>query len=196
MKQKQKREIQIPSMEEVEAERNRLSHKRAYSKALRSTVLTLVVVAAVAALLATIFMPVMRITGTSMGPTLSSGDVVLLWNTSSLETGDLCGFYYQNEALIKRVIGTPGDYINIDDHGNVYVNSVLLDEPYISEKALGECDIEFPYQVPDNKFFVLGDHRLSSVDSRNSVVGCIDKGQIIGKVLLRIWPVGKFTTFN
>lgn len=190
------REIQIPSFEAVEEERNRLGHKREYKRALRSTVLTLVVVAAFASLLATLFMPVMKVTGTSMEPTLSSGNIVVLWNTKDFQVGDLCGFYYQNEALLKRIIGRPGDYITVDSSGNVYVNDVLLDEPYITEKALGECDIEFPYQVPENKFFVMGDHRATSIDSRSSVIGCVDKSQMIGKIVCCVWPLAEFTMLD
>ncbi len=124
-----------------------------------------------------------------MEPTLNNGEIVVLFKTTKLERGDLCGFSYSNKILIKRVIGLPGDYIVIDEEGTVYVNNIKIDEPYISEKGLGECDIEFPYEVPQNEFFLMGDHRNTSIDSRSTVIGCIPQDQIIGKIFLKVWPV-------
>lgn len=195
MKKKSK-ELWIPSAEEVAEERERLSSHREFRRVLRSTLYVVTAAVAIAVLLATLLLPVMQITGASMEPTLDNGEVVLLWRTDQFTTGDLCGFYYQNKILIKRVIGVPGDWVNIDGNGRVYVNDVLLDEPYVSSYSLGECDIQFPYQVPDNKFFVLGDHRDVSIDSRSTTVGCVDKDMIVGRVILRVWPLSKISVFG
>ena len=163
---------------------------------LRSTCYTLVVVAAIAALLATLFLPVLQVSGDSMNPTLQDRDVLVLVKTDHLKTGDLCGFYWQNKLLLKRIIALPGDVVALDEDGVVTVNGETLDEPYVDELALGECDIKFPYQVPENRYFVLGDHRATSIDSRSSVIGCVEKGQILGKVFLRVWPLPVFSLFR
>ena len=178
----------FPSVDQLKKELGREKYKRRFRRLLKSTVNALVVVAAVAALIATLVLPVLQIAGTSMEPSLKDGDIVVLVKTDKLKTGDLCAFYYSNKILIKRVIGTPGDYIWIDKEGNVFVNNIQLDEPYISEKSLGECDIEFPYQVIENNYFMMGDHRATSIDSRSSVIGCISEDQIIGKIIIKIWP--------
>ena len=183
----------IPSTEEVKAERERLAYRSRYTRVLRSTIYALVVVAAVAVLLATLFLPVLQVSGDSMNPTLQDKDVIVLVKSGSLKTGDLCGFYWQNKLLLKRVIGLPGDIISLDENGVVTVNGTVLDEPYVDELALGECDIKFPYQVPENRYFVLGDHRATSIDSRSSVIGCVEKNQIVGKVFLRVWPLSSFS---
>ena len=189
-------EVHIPSHEEVVNERKRLKHKREYRRVVVSTVYALIVVAALAALLATMILPVLQVSGTSMEPTLEDDDIIVLMKTSHFKTGDLCGFYWQNKLLLKRVIGGPGDMIVIDENGNVSVNGVWIQEPYVEQKALGECDLTFPYQVPEDRYFVLGDHREISVDSRSSVIGCIDKEQIVGKVIFRIWPFSKISVIH
>ena len=143
-------------------------------------------------MIATLLMQVLQIAGTSMEPSLKDGEIVILAKTDRLENGDLCAFYYSNKILIKRIIGVPGDYIWINKEGTVYVNNQELDEPYVSEKALGECDIEFPYQVPENNYFMMGDHRETSIDSRSSAIGCIAEDQMIGKILCKIWPFASF----
>ena len=183
----------IPTTEEVEAERERLAYRSRYTRVLRSTIYALLVVAAVAVLLATLFLPVLQVSGDSMNPTLQDRDIILLVKTDHMETGDLCGFYWQNKLLLKRIIGLPGDIITLDEDGVVTVNGEVLDEPYVDELALGECDIKFPYQVPENRYFVLGDHRATSIDSRSSVIGCVEKSQIVGKVFLRVWPLSSFS---
>lgn len=175
----------IPSTEEVKAERERLAYRSRYTRVLRSTIYTLVVVAAVAVLLATLFLPVLQVSGDSMNPTLQDKDVIVLVKSGSLKTGDLCGFYWQNKLLLKRVIGLPGDIISLDENGVVTVNGTVLDEPYVDELALGECDIKFPYQVPENRYFVLGDHRATSIDSRSSVIGCVEKKSDRGQGLYK-----------
>lgn len=186
----------IPSTEEVKAERERLAYRSRYTRVLRSTIYALVVVAAVAVLLATLFLPVLQVSGDSMNPTLQDKDVIVLVKSDSLKTGDLCGFYWQNKLLLKRVIGLPGDIISLDENGVVTVNGTVLDEPYVDELALGECDIKFPYQVPENRYFVLGDHRATSIDSRSSVIGCVEKNQIVGKVFIRVWPLSSFSLIH
>ena len=186
----------IPSTEEVKAERERLAYRSRYTRVLRSTIYALVVVAAVAVLLATLFLPVLQVSGDSMNPTLQDKDVIVLVKSGSLKTGDLCGFYWQNKLLLKRVIGLPGDIISLDENGVVTVNGTVLDEPYVDELALGECDIKSPYQVPENRYFVLGDHRATSIDSRSSVIGCVEKNQIVGKVFIRVWPLSSFSLIH
>ena len=153
------------------------------------TVYVLTIVAAVAVLIATLVLPVLQIEGTSMEPTLYNGDIVLLAKTTRFDHGDLCGFTWNNKLLVKRVIGIPGDWIEIDVDGNVYRNGDKLDEPYVQVRALGECDLEFPFQVPAEQYFVLGDMRASSIDSRSTLIGCVTKDQIVGKVFFRVWPL-------
>lgn len=183
----------IPTTAEVEAERERLAYRSRYARVLRSTIYALLVVAAVAVLLATLFLPVLQVSGDSMNPTLQDRDIIVLVKTDHMKTGDLCGFYWQNKLLLKRIIGLPGDIITLDEDGVVTVNGEVLDEPYVDELALGECDLKFPYQVPENRYFVLGDHRATSIDSRSSVIGCVEKSQIVGKVFLRVWPLSSFS---
>lgn len=180
---------QIPSLEEISQERRRIARKQRFRQILGSTVGILIVVAAAAAILATLFLPVLRVSGDSMSPALEDGDILLLWKTDRLKTGDLIGFSWQNKLLLKRVVAFPGDVVSMDAQGNVSVNGELLEEPYVDEKALGECSIEFPYQVPESHYFVLGDHRATSIDSRSTVIGCVAQEQVIGKVLLKIWPL-------
>ena len=159
---------------------------------LRSTVYTLVVVAAFAVLVATIWMPVLRIYGASMTPTLNEGDIVVSLKETGVQQGDLVAFYAGNKLLVKRCIAGPGQWVDIDESGDVYVDGRQLDEPYLTEKALGECDLELPCQVPDNRYFCMGDQRLTSVDSRSTAVGCVSQEQIVGKVLFRVWPLSGF----
>ena len=186
----------VPPLDALQKELKRERDKRRFRRLLRSTVNALIVVAAVAALVATLVLPVLQIAGTSMEPNLNDGDIVLLVKTNNLKTGDLCAFYYSNKILIKRIIATPGDYIWIESDGTVYLNGDSLEEPYISEKALGECDVGFPYQVPENSYFVMGDHRETSIDSRSSVIGCVAEGQIIGKIFCKFWPLTEFAFMN
>lgn len=179
----------FPSSELINQELKRVRNSIRYRRILKSAVYALIIVAAIAVLIATLVLPVLQISGDSMVPTLNSGEIVVLLKSSSLERGDLCGFSYSNKILIKRVIGLPGDMISIDENGNVSINGEALEEPYISEKALGECDIEFPFSVPENAYFLMGDRRETSIDSRSTVIGCIEKEQIIGKLFLKIWPI-------
>ena len=195
MLHRKKKEVSLPTKKQVETERKRYRRQKAYNKALRGTVYVLTIVAAVAVLIATLVLPVLQIEGTSMEQTLSNGDIVLLMKTTRFERGDLCGFTWNNKLLIKRVIGLPGDWIEIDTDGTIYLNGDKLEEPYVEHKALGECDLEFPFQVPQEQLFVIGDMRESSIDSRNTVIGCIPKDQIVGKVFFRVWPFKKIRFF-
>lgn len=175
--------------EQLERELSREKHKRKYRTVLRSTVYTLVVVAALAILAAVLWMPVLRIYGSSMTPTLSEGQIVVSVKGSHFEHGDVVGVYYGSKLLVKRCIATAGEWVDIDDDGNVYVNNQLLDEPYVVEKAFGECDLVLPYQVPENAIFVMGDHRATSIDSRSKSVGSIDTEDVVGRIVLRVWPL-------
>lgn len=196
MKGKWQTKTTLPTMDQIESERKRYRWKKAYLKALRGTISVLTYMAAVAALIATLLLPVMQIEGTSMEPTLTNGDIVLLTKTTKFSRGDICGFSWNNKILIKRVIGIPGDWIEIDTDGTVYLNGEKLDEPYANQIAFGECDLEFPFQVPPEQYFVLGDMRESSIDSRNTLVGCVETEQIIGKIFFRIWPLKKIQFFS
>ena len=180
--------IELPTLQQIETERKRLQYKRKYKRTLTSTIAVLLVVAALAILVATLWMPVLRIYGSSMVPTLEDGQIVITVKSTDFKAGDIVAFYHGNKLLIKRYVAGPSDWFNIDKDGNLYINNVLLDEPYITDKALGETNIKLPYQVPDKKFFMIGDNRSVSIDSRNTAVGCIDEGQIVGKVVFRIWP--------
>lgn len=182
----------MPELDVLKKELKRERYKRRFRRLLRSTINALIVVAAVAALIATLILPVLQIAGTSMEPSLNDGDIVLLVKTNDLQTGDLCAFYYSNKILIKRIIATPGDYIWIEPDGTVFLNGEPLEEPYVSKKELGECDIEFPYQVPENSYFMMGDKRETSIDSRSSVIGCIAEDQMIGKIFCKFWPLSDF----
>lgn len=195
MLHRKKKEVSLPTKKQLETERKRYLRRKAYNKALRGTVYVLTIVAAVAVLIATLVLPVLQIEGTSMEPTLSNGDIVLLIKTTRFEHGDLCAFTWNNKLLVKRVIGLPGDWIEIDTDGVVYLNGDKLDEPYVKQLALGECDLEFPFQVPPEQYFVIGDMRENSIDSRNTLIGCIPKDQVVGKVFFRVWPFKKISFF-
>ena len=191
MSRSEQREIRIPSREEVAKEREKLKYRQRFRRTLLSTVGFLIVVAAVSVLISTQFFPVVQVSGDSMEPVLKDGEILVLQKTDDFETGDPIAFYYQSRILLKRVIGTAGDYIDIDEEGNVYVNGELLDEPYVTDKSLGECDIQLPCQVPDGKLFVMGDHRSVSIDSRSSEVGFVRQEQIVGRVAFRVWPLNR-----
>lgn len=195
MRQKYTENTAAPTTESLKSELRRVEYKERYKKVIKSTVYSLIVVAAIAALIATLVLPVLQVSGTSMEPTLNNGEIVLLIKGDKMDRGDLCVFSYSNKTLIKRVIGLPGDTIVVDAEGNVFVNGAQIDEPYLSEKGYGECDIEFPFKVPENEYFVMGDHRTTSVDSRSSVIGCIPKEQIVGKIFFRIWPLKTVSGF-
>ena len=187
-----KKDFVRPTRDQVAEELRRERYKRRYRSAVTSTVYTLITVAAAAVLVATLLLPVLRIYGTSMTPTLDNGQIVVSVKTGELEPGDVVAFYYNNKILIKRVICGSGDWVDIQQDGTVLVNGQVLDEPYLTEKALGTCDIELPYQVPDGRVFVMGDHRETSVDSRSTSVGCVAQEQIVGRIFFRVWPLDEF----
>ena len=186
-----KKEVKTITSQAVEKELDRMRYQKRFALTMRSTIFTLVVVAAIAILVAVLVMPVLRIYGRSMNDTLDEGDIVVSVKTGTFETGDVIAFYYNNKILVKRVIGQAGDWIDIDTEGNVYVNNVLVEEPFLKEKAFGDCNIALPYQVPDERIFVMGDNRVSSVDSRNTAVGCVAEEQVVGKIVFRVWPLSK-----
>lgn len=180
----------LPSTEVIEAELQREKYRQRYNRTVQSTVFALVTVAAAAILVATLLLPVLRIYGTSMEPSLTEGNIVFSVKSSSkLQRGDIIAFYLNNKVLVKRVIAFSGEWIDIDKDGQVTINQEQIDEPYVVERALGDCDIELPYQVPDGKIFVMGDYRATSVDSRNTAVGCIANEQLVGRIVFRVWPL-------
>ena len=185
-----------PSVAELEAELKRVRYKSRYQTVLKSTVYTLITVAAIAVLVATLWLPVLQIYGSSMTPTLQDGEIVFSLKSKSMEHGDVLAFYYNNKILIKRLIANPGDWVDIAEDGTVYVNEKEIQEPYLTEKSFGDADIELPYQVPDGKLFIMGDHRATSVDSRHTTVGCVSADQIVGKVVFRVWPLSSFGTIE
>ena len=189
MKKRKETELAMPSPEVIESELNRVRYKTRYGRVLRSTVYALITVAAIAVLIATLWMPVLQTYGSSMTPTLEDGNIVISLKTAEPEIGDVIAFYYNNRILVKRVIAASGDWVNILEDGTVFVNDVELQEPYLTEKAFGDCDIELPYQVPESRIFVMGDHRSVSVDSRNTAVGCVAEEQIVGRLVFRLWPL-------
>ena len=183
---------QLPGTAELEAELKRVRYRRDYRSALRGTIYTLVTVSALAVLVAVLLLPVLRIYGSSMQPTLNEKDIVISLKGSTFETGDIVAFYYNNKILVKRVIANPGDWVDIDENGVVYVNHQQIDEPYVQELSLGDCNIKLPYQVPESKVFVMGDNRDTSIDSRNTSVGCVAEEQLVGKIVFCIWPFNHF----
>ena len=182
----------MPTVEQLEEELRRVSAKKNLSGALRGTLVVLVVVAALSVLISTMVLPVFKIYGSSMDPTLSSGDVVVALRGGSYDRGDVIAFYYNNKILVKRVIAMPGETVDIGEDGTVTINGTVLDEPYLTAKSLGECDIELPYQVPEGQYFVMGDHRDVSSDSRTAAIGCVETDQIVGTLQLQVWPLGEF----
>ena len=181
--------LENPTVEQLERELRRENHKRNYRSTLLSTISALVIVAAIAVLVSMLALPVLQVVGESMTPSLFQGEIVVAPKGTAFQKGDVIAFYYNNKILVKRVIANAGEWVNIDEDGNVFINDVPLDEPYITEKALGDCNITLPYQVPDGKIFVMGDHRATSSDSRNTAVGCVSQEQVVGRVVLRVWPL-------
>ena len=189
---KEKASPVLPTVQQLEAELKREKYRGRYWKMLRGTVAVLVVVAATAVLISNLLLPILRIYGSSMTPTLVNGNIVAAVRNGTYQRGDIIAFYYNNKILVKRVIGMPGEWVDMDENGNVTIDGEPLEEPYLTEKALGECDIELPYQVPEGRYFVMGDHRSVSSDSRSSQVGCVSEEQIVGKLLFRLWPFDEF----
>ena len=193
---RQERLKELPDSSLLEAELKRVRYKGRYRRALRSTISVLIVVAAIAILVATLLLPILRIYGSSMTPTLREGEIVVSVKGSDVKRGEILAFYYNNKVLIKRVIAFPGEWIDIDDTGYVTVDGKELEEPYLKEHALGDMNITLPYQVPEGRYFVMGDHRSTSVDSRNTAVGCVAEEQIVGRIVFRVWPLSRIGGMN
>ena len=185
-------EIELPDEEAIQKELERVKYRSGFSQALRGTIFTLITIAAAAVLVAVLLLPVLQIYGTSMSPALTEGDIVLSVKGAALETGDVVAFYYNNKILVKRVIAQAGQWVDIDENGVVSVDGAVIDEPYVTEPAFGECDIELPYQVPESRVFVMGDQRATSIDSRNTSVGCVSDEQIVGRIVFCVWPLAAF----
>lgn len=181
-----------PELDQLKKELRRANYSEEYRRVLRSTIFTLVIVAAVAVLVAVLCLPVLQINGSSMAPTLTEEDIVVCVKTGDIQPGDIVCFYVGSKLLVKRCIAGPGQTVEIDESGNISVDGVALEEPYVAENALGECNLTFPYQVPSNRYFCVGDNRPSSVDSRNTAVGCVSEEQLVGKVFFRVWPLPVF----
>lgn len=180
------------SVDKLQDELDRVNKKLRFYQTVRATVLGLLVVAAVIIILATVYMPVLRIYGNSMDPSLSEGDIVVAVKSKEYDRGNIVGLYYGNKLLVKRIVGTPGETVDFDSDGNVYIDEEILDETYINSKSYGDITIRLPYKVPDERYFVLGDHRDTSIDSRNRVLGALPEDQIAGKIVFRVWPLDKF----
>ena len=181
--------VQCPSVEQLEGQLRQERHKVRYQYALRTTIYTLLAAAAGAILVATLWLPVLQIYGSSMSPALEEGQLVVAVKSKKLRQGDVVAFYYNNKIWVERVIAGPGEWVDIDEDGNVFVNGEELEEPYVTEKAFGQCDIKLPYQVPDNQYFVMGDRRATSADSRSTTVGCVFTDAVVGRLLFRVWPL-------
>ena len=188
---KKNKNISTPTLRQIETELRKEEYRSSHKRILRGSISTLIVIAAATVLISTFLLPVLRIYGTSMTPALDAGDIVVTIRSGSYNRGDVIAFYYNNKVLIKRIIGLPGEWVDIDENGNVSVDGEILEEPYLTEKSQGEYDIELPYQVPDGRYFIMGDHRQVSSDSRNSAVGCVSEEQIVGKLIFRVWPFSK-----
>lgn len=183
-----------PSLPTSIAARLRRFFKSRPIQVLWRVIQALIVVSATGILVATFFISVLQVRGTSMEPTVKEGDVVIADHSKKFATGDVIAFYYNNKVILKRVIAFPTDWVDIKPDGTVWVNGEELQEDYVQGLSLGHPDIIFPYQVPEGRYFVLGDHRSASIDSRSSTIGTVSDDQVIGSVFLKVWPLKNLGT--
>ena len=186
----------IPSLEQLRWEKAKLIRRAKWRKAIGSFIAGFSIMLCSGAMILVLFLPVLEVSGSSMEPTLKDGDVLLLAHDSNIQSGELCGMYAHDRLILKRVIALSGDVVTMDEYGNVFVNNLALTEPYVKEKSLGNCDVTFPFVVPEGCLFVMGDHRLTSIDSRSSLIGCIEQDQVVGQVVARIWPLNHIGIIN
>ena len=185
-----------PSANALKDELSRVTTLDNRRRAILSAIGVLAVVSAIAIIASTFFISVLQIRGNSMEPTMTDGELVIATHSSNFKQGEISAFYYNNKMLLKRVIAFPGDWVDITSQGAVFVNGELLQEDYLDKHELGKCDITFPYQVPENRYFVLGDNRGVSIDSRSNAIGTVSEEQLIGNAVFRVWPLSSFGPIN
>lgn len=189
---------EIINLEKIKEDYKTRKNREKFFYELKKTIGFFLVIISVGIIISSFWVRVLTIYGTSMSPNLTAKDTVVAFKKDQYKSGDVIAFYYNNKVLVKRVIATSGDWVNISNNGNVIINDKEIKEKYLlkSSKSIGKTDIKLPYQVPENKIFVMGDHRSVSIDSRNKIIGSIGKEQIIGKIKFIIWPLSRFDILN
>ncbi len=159
-------------------------------KAALKIVLVVIITVSLLLNLFTFIMPVVKYYGSSMSPTLEDGQILIVSKVSEIGNGDIIAFYYNNKVLVRRVVATENQQISVDIFGTVTVDGEELVEPYIGNKTLGQCNLDFPYNVPSGSLFVLGDNREVAMDSRLEEIGTVTEDRLIGKIVFSINPFG------